>query len=87
MATERNDDHAGQHGSIVFACDQAGCDETEDTGYTTWSYAKDAIKREGWYIMPDGKGGWDHLCPLHGKTRWMMKKRAEEAQQRAQAPS
>ena len=86
MATQRNNDHPGLYGSIVFTCDEVGCDEQHDTEYTTWDYAKEDVKREGWYIMADGRGGWDHLCPAHGKARYIEQKRAEEPSTKADLP-
>ena len=78
MSTSRNNNHPGRYGSIVFQCDAIGCEEELDTGYTTWPYAKDTMKAEGWYLMPDGYGGWDHLCPAHGKERWKAEKQASQ---------
>lgn len=79
MATDRNHDHRGNYGSIVFTCDEVACSEDHDTEYTTWDYAKESVKREGWYIMPDGHGGWDHYCPLHGKARWIAQQPSQKA--------
>lgn len=87
MSTERNNDHPGRYGSVVFICDEVGCDESVDTGYTTWDYARDAIKGEGWYFFKDSRGGWEHCCPAHGKARYIEQKKAEEAQQPSGLPS
>lgn len=78
MSTSRNKDHPGNYGSVVFECDEIGCSEDHDTGYTTWGYALSHAKQHGWYAMPDGHGGWDHFCPEHGKARYIAQKRAEE---------
>ena len=78
MSTDRNNDHPGRYGSIVFQCDEVSCSEEHDTEYTTWDYALADVKKEGWYVMADGHGGWDHLCPAHGKARYIAQKRAEE---------
>lgn len=86
MATDRNNDHPGRYGSIVFQCDEVACSEEFDTEYTTWDYAKESVKREGWYIMPDGHGGWDHLCPAHGKARWIALKQDEKTLGQADLP-
>lgn len=80
MSTEQN------RGSIVFICDEIGCGEDFDTGYTTWDYAKDSVKQEGWYTMPDRYGGWNHYCPDCGKARYIEQKRAEEPSQKADLP-
>jgi hypothetical protein len=85
MSTDRNNAHPGRYGSIVFFCDEAGCSEEHDTGYTTWDFAKDNVKLRGWYIMPDGRGGWDHLCPDHGKARYIQQKN-QEPREKADLP-
>ena len=77
MSTERNNDHPGHYGSVVFLCDEIGCSEDFDTEYTTWDYALPAAKREGWYAMLDRRGAWEHFCPEHGKARFIAQKDAE----------
>lgn len=78
MAVSRSNDHFDNHGSIIFQCDEVGCDEEFNTGYTTWNFALACVKKEGWYVMPDGHDGWDHLCEAHGKARWIAQKRAAD---------
>ena len=66
MSVEREE----RGGPIVFVCD--ACPETLETGYTTWGYANDARRDEGWTAEPLGTTGargaeeWAHYCPACG---------------------
>ncbi len=81
MSTSRYEDAPG-HRSIMFHCDADHCDEELETGYSMWNYGVSCAKENGWYILPDDtvSAGWVHLCPSHGKTEWIKRKRAEEEQ-------
>lgn len=88
MATERS-----SNGEIIFVCDEGHCDESVNTGYTTWSYARENIKREGWYILPGEtgpgpKGGeaWLHMCPAHGKAEFIARKERDNPPEKADLP-